>query len=236
MGTGVNTTPATEEIVRREIIRVCRILEGLGLVEGFGHVSARLSDDLILITPARAPGLAQAADLFTFNLTGDLMAGPTEVGPPLERWLHLAVYRARPDVQAICRTHSRMAAALGVANQPLHPAHGFGGMLGLTVPVHPENDLITNDAMGQMVAAALGDGAAILLRGNGGVITGSSLRQACVRAIYLEEAAWLQVVAMNVGGAIPFTAAELQARARWHEVEMERAWEYYSAKFASSQG
>lgn len=230
------TTPSTEEAIRQEIIHVCRILEGMGLVEGFGHVSARLDNDLMLITPARAPGLAQAADLFTSNLAGELVAGPTEVGPPLERWLHLAIYRARPDVRAICRTHSRMAAALGVANQPLRPGHGFGGMLGLTVPVHPENDLITNDALGQMVAATLADGAAVLLRGNGGVVTGNSLRQACVRAIYLEEVAWLQVAAMNVGGAIPFTAAELQARSRWHDVEMERAWEYYCAKFASSQG
>lgn len=221
----------SDDLIRAEIIRVCEILEGMGLVEGFGHVSARLDDSRILITPARAPGLAQAADLFTFNLAGELMAGPTAVGPPLERWLHLAIYRVRPDVQAICRTHSHMAAALGVANQPLRPAHGFGGMLGLTVPVHPENDLITNDTLGQAVAVTLADGAAVLLRGNGGVVTGNSLRQACVRAIYLEEAAWLQVMAMNIGGTVPFTAAELGARSRWHEVEMARAWEYYSAKF-----
>ncbi len=222
----------SDDLTRVEIIRVCRILDGLGLVEGFGHVSVRLDDDSMLITPARGPGLAQVAELFTFNLAGELMAGPGGVGAPLERWLHLAIYRARPDVGAICRTHSRMAAALGVANQALRPAHGFGGMLGLEAPVHPDNDLITTDRLGQAVAATLGVQAAVLLRGNGSVVTGSSLRQACVRAIYLEEAAWLQVVAAALGGAIPFTATELQARSRWHEVELERAWEYYCAKFA----
>jgi hypothetical protein len=54
-----------------------------------------------------------------------------------------------------------------------------------------------------------------------------------VRAIYLEEAAWMQVVAGLVGGATPFTPGELVARARWYEVEVARAWEYYTARYAS---
>jgi HCOMODA/2-hydroxy-3-carboxy-muconic semialdehyde decarboxylase len=106
-------------------------------------------------------------------------------------------------------------------------------MLGRVVPVHFVNDLITNDAMGQAVAVSLADHVGVLLRGNGALVTGSTLPQACVRAIYLEEAAWLQVTATKVGGAIPFTPEELNARSRWHDVEMERAWEYYSTKYGS---
>ena len=125
-----------------------------------------------------------------------------------------------------------MAAALGVANTPVHTAHGFGGMLGAVVPVHPENDLITDDAMGQAVVTSLDENAAVLLRGNGALVTGATLPQACVRAIFLEEAAWLQVTAAGVGGAVPFTMDELNARSRWHDVEVGRAWDYYSAKFS----
>jgi ribulose-5-phosphate 4-epimerase/fuculose-1-phosphate aldolase len=221
-----------EESIRQEVISVCRVLDGLGLVEGFGHVSVRLPDGNILITPARAPGIVRADELLTFNPVGGLVAGREGTGP-LERWMHFAIYRARPDVQAVARTHSRMAAVLGVANTPVHTAHGFGGMLAAVVPVHPGNDLITDDAMGQSVAASLDDNAAVLLRGNGALVTGATLPQACVRAIFLEEAAWMQVTAAGVGGAVPFTKEELDARSRWHDVEMERAWEYYSAKFRS---
>jgi ribulose-5-phosphate 4-epimerase/fuculose-1-phosphate aldolase len=224
-----------ENGVGLEIIRVCRILDKLGLVAGFGHVSVRLDTHHMLITPARAPGLATVDDLFTFTLAGELVAGPSEVKPPLERWLHLAIYARRPEVRAICRTHSRMAAVLGVANQPLQPAHGLGGMLGLEVPVYPENDLVTNEVMGQAVAATLADHGAVLLRGNGAVVTGGSLPQACVRAIYLEEAAWLQVMAAGVGGAMPFTATELTARSRWYPNELERAWEYYRARYEANE-
>ena len=222
----------TEESVREKVICVCRVLDGMGLVEGFGHVSVRLPDGNMLITPARAPGLARADELVTFSPEGVLVAG-REGTAPLERWMHLAVYRARPDVHAICRTHSRMAAVLGVANTSVRTAHGFGGMLGTVIPVHPENDLITNDAMGQAVAVSLDDKVGLLLRGNGALVTGATLPQACVRAIYLEEAAWLQVTATRVGGAIPFTPEELNARSRWHDVEMERAWAYYSTKYGS---
>ena len=213
------------------MIRACRVLDGMGLVEGFGHVSARLPDGNMLITPARGPGLAREEELLAFSLEGERVSGEAKTAP-LERWMHLAIYRARSDVHAICRTHSRMAAALGTARIPIRAAHGFGGMLGMEVPVHDETDLITNDAMGQSVAAALGNGTAILLRGNGAVITGGSLPQACIRAVYLEEAAWMQLVAAGAGGALPFTVEELHARARWYDVEVARAWEDYATKFA----
>ncbi len=221
-----------DEPIRQDVISVCRVLDGLGLVEGFGHVSVRLPDGNILITPARAPGIAKAEELLTFNPEGALVAGVEGTGP-LECWMHFAIYRARSDVQAVARTHSRMAAALGVANTPVRTAHGFGGMLGAVVPVHPENDLITNDAMGQAVAMSLDNNAGVLLRGNGALVTGATLPQACVRAIFLEEAAWMQVTAAEIGGAVPFTTDELDARSRWHDVETGRAWDYYRSKFGS---
>jgi ribulose-5-phosphate 4-epimerase/fuculose-1-phosphate aldolase len=202
------------------------------LVEGFGHVSARLPDNSMLITPARGLALAQEAELLTFGLEGTCLHGEATAAP-LERWVHQAIYIARPDVRAICRTHSRMAVALGASRTPVRPAHGFGGMLGSVVTVHDETDLITDIAMGQAVAAALADRTAILLRGNGAVITGGSVAQACIRAIYLEEAAWIQVVTSSVRAAVPFSAEELHARARWYDVEVARAWEYYTSEFAS---
>jgi len=220
-----------EQGLRHDVVRVCEVMDGMALVEGFGHVTVRLDGGNVLITPARGLGIVDEDELLVFSLAGELVAG-REGTAPLERWMHLAIYRARPDVKAICRTHSPMAAALGVANKPIQTAHGFGGMVGLEVPVHPENDLITNDEMGRAVADTLGDGTAVLLRGNGALVTGATLQQACVRAIYLEEAAWMQVIAGGVGGAIPFTPDELAARARWYDVEVERAWEYYTTKYA----
>src|SRR3972149_5965354 len=114
--------------IRRDMIRACKILDGMRLVEGFGHVSARLADGSVLVTPARGLALAQESELLTFSLDGACQHGDPSTAP-LERFLHLALYRARPDVRAICRTHSRMAAALGAARTPIRATHGFGGEL-----------------------------------------------------------------------------------------------------------
>src|SRR4051812_31402037 len=91
------------------IITACRIMDGHGLTEGFGDVSARLGD-WIMMTPARPPGKVNAENLLTFTLEGDRVNG---IGPAsLETPLHLAIFRARPDVMAICRTYSRYAAIM----------------------------------------------------------------------------------------------------------------------------
>ncbi|HLA76441.1 MAG TPA: class II aldolase/adducin family protein [Vicinamibacteria bacterium] len=229
-GAGASSPAAVA--IRQDVIRACKILDGLRLVEGFGHVSARLPDGGMLITPARGLALARESELLTIGPDGSCLHGDPS-SAPLERWMHLAIYRARPDVGAICRTHSRMAAALGVAREPLRAMHGFGGMLGLEVPLYDGTDLITDDGLGQAVAASLGDRTALLLRGNGALITGEGVPQACIRAVYLEEAAWMHVVSEGIGGGIPFTSEELRARSRWYAVEVSRAWEYYTNKFAS---
>ena len=221
----------TWDTLRQEIVNVCHILDGMCLVEGFGHVSSRLPDGNILITAARGLGLAARKDLLIFNSRGELLSGE-EGTAPLERWMHVAIYRARPDVNAICRTHSHMAATLGAAMQPVKACHGFGGMLGVEVPIHNETNLVTDDTMGQAVADTLGNATAVLLRGNGALVTGTTLPEACVRAIYLEEAAWIQVVGAHIGGTLSFTADELKTRSQWYRVELSRAWEYYSTKFS----
>jgi len=222
----------TNTPLRQDVIRACRVLDGMGLVEGFGHVSARLPEGGMLITPARGLALARQSELLTVGPDGACLQGDP-ASAPLERWMHLAIYRARPDVGAICRTHSRMAAALGVSRKPLRAMHGFGGMLGLEMPLYDGTDLITDDGLGRAVAASLDDRAAVLLRGNGALITGESVPQACVRAIYLEEAAWMQIVAEGIGGGTPFTSDEHRTRSRWYAVEISRAWEYYTSKFAA---
>lgn len=216
--------------MRRLVVEVARIFERKGLVEAFGHVSVRLPEgDAVLVTPARAPGVVSPDQLAVVDLKGRVLepGGPL----PLELPMHLAVYRRRPDVHAICRTHSPCAAAFGCSAEPIRPVHGFGGMLGAHVPVYPDPDLVTTDAQGEAVAEALGEAAAVLLRGNGSLVTGSSLPEACLRAIYLEESAAVNLRCRVLGQPQFLSAEELTRRARWFEREWERAWEYYRARY-----
>ena len=212
------------------IVLAGRILDGMRLTGGFGHVSARLPDDRarILCTGAKAPGLTTVDDLIEFSLLGEcLQPAASGLRPALETPMHLAIYCARPDVMAICRTHSLYAVVCGAGHEPVRASHGFGGMLGREVLVHPETDLIADIAMGDAVAATLGARTALLIRGNGALAVGPTLERAVVHAIYLEESARNQVL----GAARPFSDAELTARERWYENEAARAWHYYAARF-----
>ena len=209
-----------------------RIMDGMRLTEGFGHISARMPEDRkhVLCTGAKAPGFATVDDLIEFNLAGEcVLPAASGLRPALETPMHLAIYLARPDVMAICRTHSFYAVVCGSALEPVHANHGFGGMLGREVPVHRETDLIVDHAMGDAVAATLGAGTGLMIRGNGALAVGPTLERAVVHAIFLEESARNQVL----GRARPLSETELTARERWYENEAARAWDYYARKFGA---
>ena len=86
----------------------------LGLVIGsFGNVSCR-KQDRILITPTSLDYFqTETKDLVTLDLAGDKLVGDRE--PSSEYRLHVAIYAARDDAQAIVHTHSTHALALSMS-------------------------------------------------------------------------------------------------------------------------
>jgi HCOMODA/2-hydroxy-3-carboxy-muconic semialdehyde decarboxylase len=205
------------------------IMDGRGLTEGFGHLSARLESGF-LITPALAPGLARPNDLIVVAGDGGTLHEAKGRKPALETPLHLAIYRARPDVGALCRTHSPWAVAWGLRAQPFRPTHGFGLMLGEKVPYHRDGDLITSPRAGASAASALGASRALFLKGNGLVVTGATIREAVIRALFLEEACRATLCAGRVPPGARFSKDQREARSKWHDAELARAWGYYSAR------
>jgi ribulose-5-phosphate 4-epimerase/fuculose-1-phosphate aldolase len=221
---------ASSPELRAEIIVASRVLSYFRIVEGFGHVSARVTgSERILITPRRALGLVTEPELVEVDRDGRQVAG--EGSPPLEAPMHLAVYRRRPDVIAIARGHPRHVAAYACAAEPLHIAHGLGANLGAIVPAFAEPFLIANSEIAERVADALGEAQAIILQANGMLAVGQSVPHACVRALFLEETAELQILARAAGLSPGFLSPEEVARRRGDDPVHEpiRAWEYYVA-------
>jgi ribulose-5-phosphate 4-epimerase/fuculose-1-phosphate aldolase len=226
----------TEARIREDVFAACRVLVGEGLVEAYGHVSARLPGfDRFVVTPRYAPSLLRGPeDLLVVDLDGRRVKG--EGDPPLEVWMHTEVYRRRPDVGALCRTHSFAATAWSTLGEPLRPVHGFGAFLGVEVPVFPTPFLITTPELGQGVADSLGDREAVLLRGNGQLVVGRTVAEACVKAIFLEQSARLHLAARAAGRPVVWTAEEV-ARRTGPDVPYDhfgRAWNYYRSKHAGA--
>lgn len=215
--------------VADDILTACRVLTSHALVKAFGHVSGRLPEDpgRFLITPRKALALVDRQELVTVDLASGERAGGF---PPLEVPLHTEIYRARPDVLAICRAHPPWCAVFGVLSQPIRPVHGFGTALGYEVPVFTQPWLITTEALGRAVAETLGQAEAVLLRGNGLAVVGRSVGEACVKAMFLEETAELYGRARALGEPVAFTPEEVEQRRETDRVhEPIRAWEFYRA-------
>lgn len=213
-----------------DVIAACRIIDGKGLIEAYGHVSLRIpGTDRILITPRGAIGLIDARALLVVDLHGRLVRGRGTL--PLELPMHTVVYRRRPDVQALVRTHSPAALTWGILGRPLRPVHGHGSFLGAQVPVYPRVDLIATEALGEELAATLGNAEAVLLRGNGTLVTGAALREACVKAIWLEESARLQIQASAVGPPVVMAPTEVAERVVVPYDHYGRAWDFYKARY-----
>lgn len=221
-------TFASSAELRAEVLTACRVLTHFRIVEGFGHVSVRIPDsDRILFTPRRALGLVTDAELIELDLEGRKHAGDGR--PALEVAMHLAVFRRRPDVTAIARGHPRHVAAYACSAEPMRVAHGFGANLGAVVPVFKRPFLATDRDMGEGVAELLGEGEAVILQGNGMLAVGQSIAHACVQALFLEETAELQLMALGAGFSPRFYSPEGAARRHENDAAHEpiRAWEYY---------
>jgi L-ribulose-5-phosphate 4-epimerase len=220
--------------LKKDLISACRILAHKHLVEGFGHVSARIpNSDLFLMTPRIALSLVTEIDLLTVNLEGNVVAGARPV--PSEAWLHTAVLKAKPRVSAVVRIHGRIANIFSVTDRKLEPVHNHGSFFVGGVPVFYKPDLITTQELGEEVARTLGAGPAVLLRGNGQVTVGRTIPEAVMMAIYLEEAAEILYGALQIGTPIPLTPDEAGKRQveALPPVDMERAWNFFKGRARS---
>ena len=78
-----------------------------GVVDSFGHISVRHPDrpDRYLLSRARAPERIEADDIMEFELDGTPVDA-RDRKPYLERFIHAAIYEARPDIHSVVHAHA----------------------------------------------------------------------------------------------------------------------------------
>jgi ribulose-5-phosphate 4-epimerase/fuculose-1-phosphate aldolase len=233
---------APREIVD-ELVLANHILSNEGVLDAFGHVSARhpTTPDRFLISHTRAPELAEAADLQVLDLHGARVAGG-ERRSYEEIAIHAAVYRRRSDVGAVVHSHAPSVIPFGVTGVPLRPIYHMGSVIGHDIPVWDiaqrfgDTDLLVRDAaQADDLVAALGPRTVVLMRGHGCVVTGTDLRAAVFAAVYLERNATLLAVALGLGEVRALSAAETQRASEMLRGRAgERAWEYWVRRLPPS--
>ena len=223
--------------VRREVVEASRILAGEGLLDAYGHVSARSPDqsDRFFMSRALAPALVEEADVLEHDLDGEVASDPG-IHLFLERFIHAEIYRSRADVQAVVHSHS--PAVLPFAVSPSVPArpiiHMCGHMRSMPQPFDvadhagPATDLLIRDpALGAALADHLGDATVVLMRGHGFTAIGKSVSLATYHAIYTAKNCEVQRAALALGEPVYLSAGEAVTCDRSTEGEASRAWDLW---------
>ena len=233
--------PAADPGLIDKVVLANRILYRQGVVDGFGHVSARhdRSPAHFLLSRNMAPGLVRRDDIVTFDQDGAALdAGGRRVY--LERFIHAEIYRARPDVQAVVHSHSPSVIPFGVTQQPLRPVFHMCGFLGDGTSLFEIRDvagdtdmLISDGRLGAALAATLGAGTTVLMRGHGSTVVGASVEQAVYRAIYAEVNARLQIQARQLGNVTYLNAGEAARAAAINDTQLPRVWDLWTREVGS---
>ena len=216
-----------------------RILVNEGVLDGFGHISVRKPDqpDRFYIARSMAPALVTVDDIVEVDLDGhvhDAQDRRTYV----ERFIHSAIYKARPEVMSIIHSHSPAVIPFGVTGARLRPICHMSGFLGAVTPVfeirHSAGEstdlLIRNQALGEALAKTLGASNVALMRGHGSVTVGTSIQQAVFRGIYTESNARLQMQAAQLGAIEFLTEGEAQATSDMNDMHLDRPWQMWKRK------
>jgi L-fuculose-phosphate aldolase len=103
-------------MIKEDILTVMRNLYRRGLVSALtGNVSVRIPQtDVFWITPSGIfKGGLKADDLIKMNIYGNIIEGRNK---PSSEWrFHAAIYRVRPDVNAVIHAHNPVVLALNIA-------------------------------------------------------------------------------------------------------------------------
>src|ERR1700722_15444800 len=115
-----------------DVVTANRILYDEGVVDGFGHISARHDKDpgRYLLSRSMAPALVTAADIMEFDLDSNPIDARGRT-PYLERFIHGEIYKVRPDVMAIVHSHSPAVLRFAATTGPLFAEEPDRGLSGL---------------------------------------------------------------------------------------------------------
>lgn len=184
--------------------------QGLTTTSG-GNISMRVDDDRVLLTASKFDKAElQAEHVGILTLDGDNLT--PELPPSIESGMHLAIYRARSDVQAVVHAHPLTATAFCATGKRINTHLLDESYAILGDPVVAEYARMGTPDLAANVARAVADGAAcVMMRNHGVLAVGGSLLEAFDRLEVMERAAQTSLVVERVGDVRDLSKEQLGA-------------------------
>ena len=227
----------------QDLVIANRILAREDVVDAYGHVSVRHPDNphRFLIARSLAPDLVEPSDIVELDLDGQPVRDDGHK-LYLERFIHAAIFAARPETMAVVHAHAEDTLPFTIAQATkLRPVIHAGSFIGAEVPVWDIADrfgdtnlLVTNLEQARDLAACLGPNNVALMRGHGFASAARSLIEVVRLSVYLPRNARALMRAKQLGGEIKYLSqGEIDARNRGYSpysTETWRTWEYWANK------
>lgn len=189
------------DAARQQIVAAgLKMIEQKMIAGSWGNLSIKINTSCCAITPSgRSYDSLNTEDVIVVDMQGNKIVGT--LIPSSETPLHLAVYEAIPEAQAIVHTHSIYASACAAMHKPI-PAliEDLVQIIGGSVDV-AEYALPGTEALAANAVKALQNKKAALLANHGVVCWGSSLNSALMTAEIVEKAAQIYCICETMGGA-----------------------------------
>jgi L-fuculose-phosphate aldolase len=207
---GNGTNRVSEWKIKEQMCDIGRRIWQKGFCAGNeGNHSYRIAENRILCTPT---GISKSAlkpdDICTVDLEGKQISGTRKRTSEIN--LHLAIYKARPDVRAVIHSHPPHATAFAVASVDLptciHPeAEVFLGAVKTAKYVTPGDQ-----RLGESILPYVKDSNTILLQSHGVVCFHPDLEQAYYQLEIVDAYARILLLAKQVGSIRPLDSAEMK--------------------------
>jgi ribulose-5-phosphate 4-epimerase/fuculose-1-phosphate aldolase len=232
--------------LRYDIALANRMLAHEGVLDAFGHVSARHPDDpdRYLLSRSRAPELVEPDDVLEYTLDSWPVK---DSDTPLysERVIHGEIFKARPDVMAVCHHHAPAFMPLVITGIDYVPVFHLGAVGGAHPPFWDQREefgdtnlLVVKPEEGASLARRLGNHWMVLMNRHGVTVAGKSVRELVFRCIYSARNAEYQIAAATAGVIGPLSAGEVREAAGIHAktTGQARAWESWAVRLGKAGG
>ena len=192
----------SSEKIKEKLAMVCRVLAKGGILPWvFGHCSARIqgSDVVYMMSHVHWEGKCvqevTAKDIHLVHIDGHPIDCES-IDVPEERFFHLEVYKARPDIGALVYGHPNMSSLFAAAGrETLY-------LWGKKIPIMAWPGFGSGAEKGQKVAEKMGEADAVVWE-SGNVVVGKTIEEACINAFVLEWEAQRQLFLTILGVTDP---------------------------------
>lgn len=194
--------------LRTDLVAAARALHQRTLGVGTsGNLSMRASGGFFVTPSGVAYEKMTPGDVVQLDARGNLVAG--HLAPSSEWRLHLGIYEARPDVEAIVHAHPRYATVLACTGRDIPAFHYMVAIAGGdSIPCAPYAPF-GSDELARQAVAALNERRACLLANHGAVTIGSDLSAALDLMEGIEELAAQYCAALQIGGVVILPEEEM---------------------------